>query len=1147
MNIWKRGLALLLCLLLCLGALPGTAWGEEWNAVQNASSDEDFFIEWEPEDDFDDGNDDASHDSCCENAESEILSPDWKPTPEDQNASSNTAELQGILTESEFSAKMSALRTKYREGEYWSFNNGTLNETGPKKCNNTNTTCGGFYWNGKRMAGQCFGYVWQIAYLVFGSNYCTNSNLWERKSSTTNFYAGDHVRINNSYGGHSIFITKVDGRDVYYTECNVPSKTCQVHWDKKTTVDNLKKNLAWVEHLKGSTITGTTTTNAPIDLSIRASTTRATSAEVPTGGTTFAQGSVIYINGKVNGGAPMTVELYVTPPGGSESKVDSINNVQTWFWLGSGSTGYTLSAAGKYFLRIHAYNDSYSKDYAAYIVSESVSSDSVIDLSIRASTTRATSAEVPAGGTTFNQGSVVYVNGKVNSGAPLTVELYVTPPGGSESKVDSVSNVQTWFWLGSGITGYTLAESGTYFFRIHAYNGTVSKDYASNIISVNTKPVTYTVAYNANGGTGAPAAQTKTHGQTLTLSTERPTRSGYSFLGWAVTATATSAQYQPGGSYTDDENTTLYAVWKTNLSHLEVNGYCDGSQVSNTSGFGTFDVYINGVRVADDVTDFYRELTKGNAYEIRDVKPSVGHSFNGIYSGARLGNISGDATLVLNFTTINTSEIGEPAATLTENGHVYKYYPNEVTWYAAKQFCEEQGGHLATVSSDAENTLLRNLIGNNLAWLGGTCISGSWKWVTGEAFSFGATGKTYPWKSTEPNDSPSDEGGENYLHFSETLWNDNAGCYRCGFLFEKEVATYTIQYNANGGSGAPAAQTKTQGVTLTLSSTVPTRSGYTFLGWAESQSATAAQYQPGNPFTKDANTTLYAVWKSNVVSVTGVTLNKSSLTLNKGASETLTATVSPSNATNKSVTWTSSNTSVATVDGSGKVTAISGGTATITVRTNDGGKTATCAVTVIKEASDNYPKLSVESVTVTPGSTVTVQVKLSESITAKSIMFDLFEYDRTALTLVDGEWNLDGAIINNWDSENEIATAAFSNNKTLSGTIFRLTFQTNAKEEGDYTIGFTPIIKVQTGNQESDVQITFQLGMIHVASYQRGDTNGDGYVTSDDAIYLLRHTLSPARYPINQSGDMNGDKYITSDDAIYLLRHTLSPSRYPLL
>ena len=76
-------------------------------------------------------------------------------------------------------------------------------------------------------------------------------------------------------------------------------------------------------------------------------------------------------------------------------------------------------------------------------------------------------------------------------------------------------------------------------------------------------------------------------------------------------------------------------------------------------------------------------------------------------------------------------------------------------------------------------------------------------------------------------------------------------------------ANYTITYNANGGSGAPGKQTKTHGVTLYLSATVPTRSGYTFLGWSTNNAATSASYLQGSGFTTNANTTLYAVWKIN--------------------------------------------------------------------------------------------------------------------------------------------------------------------------------------------------------------------------------------------------------------------------------------------
>lgn len=69
------------------------------------------------------------------------------------------------------------------------------------------------------------------------------------------------------------------------------------------------------------------------------------------------------------------------------------------------------------------------------------------------------------------------------------------------------------------------------------------------------------VTYNANGGTGAPAAQTKWYGEALTLSSAKPTRPNYVFQGWA-TSSGGAVAYQPGGRYGSDSNVTLYAVWK---------------------------------------------------------------------------------------------------------------------------------------------------------------------------------------------------------------------------------------------------------------------------------------------------------------------------------------------------------------------------------------------------------------------------------------------------------------------------------------------------------------------------------------------------------------------------------------------------------
>lgn len=81
----------------------------------------------------------------------------------------------------------------------------------------------------------------------------------------------------------------------------------------------------------------------------------------------------------------------------------------------------------------------------------------------------------------------------------------------------------------------------------------------------------YVITYNANGGSGAPSSQTKWKDQTLKLSTAKPTRTGYSFLGWSTSSSATSATYSAGGNYTANAAATLYAVWKANTYTVSYN------------------------------------------------------------------------------------------------------------------------------------------------------------------------------------------------------------------------------------------------------------------------------------------------------------------------------------------------------------------------------------------------------------------------------------------------------------------------------------------------------------------------------------------------------------------------------------------------
>ena len=107
-----------------------------------------------------------------------------------------------------------------------------------------------------------------------------------------------------------------------------------------------------------------------------------------------------------------------------------------------------------------------------------------------------------------------------------------------------------------------------------------------------------------------------------------------------------------------------------------------------------------------------------------------------------------------------------------------------------------------------------------------------------------------------------------------------------------------------------------------------------------------------------------------------MTLNKTSTSIQVGGTETLTATVSPKDAANKKVTWKSSNAAIASVDANGKVTGVKAGEATITVTTEDGGKTATCLVTV-----EAVPVVAVTGVTLNKTS-LKLYTRDSETLTA---------------------------------------------------------------------------------------------------------------------------------------------------------------------
>ena len=155
--------------------------------------------------------------------------------------------------------------------------------------------------------------------------------------------------------------------------------------------------------------------------------------------------------------------------------------------------------------------------------------------------------------------------------------------------------------------------------------------------------------------------------------------------------------------------------------------------------------------------------------------------------------------------------------------------------------------------------------------------------------------------------------------------------------------------------GAVYATLNTNGEEIIKMPENPSKDDYDFDGWYWDKDTWQTPFTANSllnaPLSSDMN--VYCKWKPKTVHVSGISLNKSEVSLHVDETEILTATITPANATDTSVLWESSNATIATVTG-GKITALRVGSATITATANDGGETATCQVTV-------YP-IPVESV-----------------------------------------------------------------------------------------------------------------------------------------------------------------------------------------
>lgn len=173
----------------------------------------------------------------------------------------------------------------------------------------------------------------------------------------------------------------------------------------------------------------------------------------------------------------------------------------------------------------------------------------------------------------------------------------------------------------------------------------------------------HTVSYNANGGTGAPDSQKKIYGSTLTLSTARPTRDGYVFIGWATTS-AGEVSYMPGSTYGADVDITLYAVWQIAYIKPTITGLtalrCDSSGTPKSDGTyikvtGSWQVdrTLNSSNKATSVKIEYQKTASGSPVKAKETYPNT---------------TSGNIAEVIGSGNISTSSIYFVLVTVTDYG-----------------------------------------------------------------------------------------------------------------------------------------------------------------------------------------------------------------------------------------------------------------------------------------------------------------------------------------------------------------------------------------------------------------------------------------------------------------------------------------------
>jgi hypothetical protein len=238
------------------------------------------------------------------------------------------------------------------------------------------------------------------------------------------------------------------------------------------------------------------------------------------------------------------------------------------------------------------------------------------------------------------------------------------------------------------------------------------------------------------------------------------------------------------------------------------------------------------------------------------------------------------------------------------------------------------------------------------------------------------------------------------------------------------------------------------------------------------------------------------------VAVTGVSVSPTSASVAVGANTTLTPTVAPANATNNTVTWTSSNTAIATVNASGVVTGVAAGTATITVKTNDGNFTATTAITVTAVSSGQNPF----------GGTARAIPGTVES--------EDYDTGGQGVAYSDAEVANQGGTVYRATEGVDVGASASEGGFIVGWTVANewLEYTVNVATAGDYTLGFRYAALNTAGNIHVEFNGVNKTNTVSLPSTGGWDTfqTVNKTVTLAAGVQIMRVFIESAGYNLNR-------------------------------